>query len=782
AQLHNMASVQNISKTPSSSPQGLTPPDSPSMGSDTLHTTMEDLKHLFGVFLEKVLLDLTNQDPPNTPVFQDQSPAVLDVVRLKQLLVKLIGSSYPSVQIAEATQPAQSCFATNEQDKNAHAVLESPISTTSDDFKSFEKWVSQESTPRFKKVVETWDKDACKYKVAESTESSDDQDDLFKYVFVVRERVDRKSEEVTPYIDIKSEILRDTLRGVLRNIKAVSLMEDKPSIEQNILFHFLARLEECAEGLKNDRKFDIKHLEHLGLLIEHLKHTYASTSQNLHSMLQHGHITYDLLWALFKPGSHVFATCFGTGEPRCVVFDAGQEMTQDDITFFNLECRFLDYDGIRFGEAGVFLRILKYRGSKPIKELEAFPICYHPNHEQIRKDLIKRGQKFRDLAGSHIQHCNGSAFFMKNGKPIKLKINSLVGVDTAFFRKMQPNYSRPRLHDIWAKDGISVVDLDIFFRNDREQEKEKMQEGSVDAYKMGESDLLICCPTVCCFSFKEKMFLECAVGALTDVQWSPGSFECLKIPSKTKALLSSLAKTRLDLVPTLPFDDIIDGKGRGLNILLHGPPGVGKTFTVEATAERFRLPLYSISAGELVVDHGDSNALEQQLETIFTIAKHFNAVLLLDEADAFMEQRTSYHDNHNRLVTVFLRKLEYYQGILFLTTNRMIQFDEAIISRIHLTIKYKGLTREFRREIWKNLLSKAQTIQGPAIVGQDELQLLDNFSLNGREIKNLTSIAHALATVEEQPVSYKYLEMAAESNEKLSEKFGQESRVESMYV
>lgn len=111
-------------------------------------------------------------------------------------------------------------------------------------------------------------------------------------------------------------------------------------------------------------------------------------------------------------------------------------------------------------------------------------------------------------------------------------------------------------------------------------------------------------------------------------------------------------------------------------------------------------------------------------------------MLLLDEADAFMEQRTSYHDNHNRLVTVFLRKLEYYQGILFLTTNRMIQFDEAIISRTYLTIKYQGLTRDFRREIWKNLLSKAQTIQGPATVGHDELQLLDNFSLNGREVSS----------------------------------------------
>lgn len=61
-----------------------------------------------------------------------------------------------------------------------------------------------------------------------------------------------------------------------------------------------------------------------------------------------------------------------------------------------------------------------------------------------------------------------------------------------------------------------------------------------------------------------------------------------------------------------------------------------------------------MSAGELIIDHGDLHALEHQLDHIFKVAKHFNAVLLLDEADAFMGQRTSYLDAHNRLLTVFL--------------------------------------------------------------------------------------------------------------------------------
>ena len=250
------------------------------------------------------------------------------------------------------------------------------------------------------------------------------------------------------------------------------------------------------------------HAEHLLLLIDHLKHTYASTLQRLESMLQHGHITYDLLWALFKPGCHVYTTCIGTKEPRCVVFDAGEEMTQNDETWLNLECRFLDYNGVKFGEAGIFLRVAKFRRSKPIESLEAFPLCHHPSHEQVRKDLVERGQKFRNLAGSHVRHCKGSAFFMNKGKAFKVNINSRVAVDAAFFHEMQPNYSRPSLRDIGVKDkdGISVIDIGAMLMEDREREKEKMRGDGVDAQKLSEADLLVSCPTLCCFSFKEKMF------------------------------------------------------------------------------------------------------------------------------------------------------------------------------------------------------------------------------------------------------------------------------------
>lgn len=120
--------------------------------------TLKDLKHLFGVFLEKALLDLTNEGPPNTPVCQGQSPADLNVVRLKQLLVKLTSDECASVEPFVTTNPAQSCLANNEQEEVVQVAdefdLNRPICTTPDDFRSFEKWAS---ASRFKMVVETYE-------------------------------------------------------------------------------------------------------------------------------------------------------------------------------------------------------------------------------------------------------------------------------------------------------------------------------------------------------------------------------------------------------------------------------------------------------------------------------------------------------------------------------------------------------------------------------------------------------------------------------------------------
>ncbi len=152
---------------------------------------------------------------------------------------------------------------------------------------------------------------------------------------------------------------------------------------------------------------------------------------------------------------------------------------------------------------------------------------------------------------------------------------------------------------------------------------------------------------------------------------------------------------------------------------------------------------WQISAGELGTT---VEKLEAQLPLIFQRADKWNAVLLLDEADVFLEQR-SLHDVHrNALVSVFLRELEYYQGIMFLTTNRVNQIDDSIAGRIHLPLKYKSLGLDARRAIWESFLNKAVTKKGAACYNREDLDFLAKKDLNGRQVSFRMGCSQACCT------------------------------------
>ena len=74
-----------------------------------------------------------------------------------------------------------------------------------------------------------------------------------------------------------------------------------------------------------------------------------------------------------------------------------------------------------------------------------------------------------------------------------------------------------------------------------------------------------------------------------------------------------------------------------------------------------------MTAGDLDLD---SHKLEHKLSEILDLATRWKAIILLDEADVFVESRTLQNLLHNTLVSVFLRQLEYFQGVMILTTNR----------------------------------------------------------------------------------------------------------------
>jgi hypothetical protein len=247
--------------------------------------------------------------------------------------------------------------------------------------------------------------------------------------------------------------------------------------------------------------------KHLDLLINYVRTTYATTTQRLDCLLPNGEITYDLLWALFKPNSLVYTTCNGTRKPRGVKCNFGEEKeTSSGAKYWNIACQYLDFDGEEFGEASINLGIVKFRGVRRINTLEAFPLQYHPDEKRVRADLVKCGRKFVFLIGTHYCHLQGKAFYMEKGEPepVRILINSRIMVDAAFFRKINPNYFMPKVTSV---ETVSY-NLSDFAYDPLWKPPAQVKSKGVNPAEITEDKLLICSPTISGFSFGDKLWGE----------------------------------------------------------------------------------------------------------------------------------------------------------------------------------------------------------------------------------------------------------------------------------
>jgi len=267
------------------------------------------------------------------------------------------------------------------------------------------------------------------------------------------------------------------------------------------------------------------------------------------------------------------------------------------------------------------------------------------------------------------------------------------------------------------------------------------------------------------------------------MKWNEEAFKSLVVDKETKELISALVTNQIDAEKGT---DLMSGKGNGLFILLHGGPGTGKTLTAESVAEFSKKPLYRVTCGDIGTEAAE---VEKYLEVVLLLGKIWGCVVLLDEADVFLEQRKISDLQRNALVSVFFRVLEYYDGILILTSNRVGSFDESFKSRIQLTLRYKNLGKEQRLKIWENFISRVESFKNEGSTRRSEtrhlasihggvdlginaeevranLDELAETKLNGREIRNAVSTARQLAMFRREQMGYSHLRVAIAEAEK----------------
>ncbi len=114
---------------------------------------------------------------------------------------------------------------------------------------------------------------------------------------------------------------------------------------------------------------------------------------------------------------------------------------------------------------------------------------------------------------------------------------------------------------------------------------------------------------------------------------------------------------------------------------------------------------------------------------------------------------------------MFLRLIEYYKGILFLTTNRAGNFDEAFKNRIHVIIEYQNPDAAARCNIWRHLLTKRQNgITLDESWTETEYEILGELEINGRDIRNLIRTAYGYAKSHGKPLGVRHVQMVMTEN------------------
>ncbi|KAI1772594.1 P-loop containing nucleoside triphosphate hydrolase protein [Hypoxylon cercidicola] len=594
---------------------------------------------------------------------------------------------------------------------------------------------------------------------------------------------------------INSIYLINALKAVVGYYPGTSFLGDtvKISAPYKVLVHHLKELAhyKVSQPATHDAEYAFTTARHIDVLLDFLEKTLGNQIREEESR-HHNTIpsaTFDKLWMIMKPGEVIYAKHNYKWTPFVVSkVHEGSSRSEEGPNAYTIDCWNVTYYQERLSRTMQSFVIEPFTGEEAITSLAVIPARFFKGEkgdvkpEEIREKQIRLGKAAWELAkGPTYMAYDGSLvekepMYDWDDSPVTGTTGHMSGrviVDCSGFvrygadcpgdarrprRGPPPPIRAPPRKDPLPYFAPSCGCSACSKANAKETLSPFASFEDLDPVRdtAPELDLyyLVLSKIVSGFILGERRWGHFNVENLEEVKFDSEAFKYLVLDDEVKltvrALIGKFASAGGQVSPWP--NDFVKNKGQGRIFLLHGSPGVGKTCTAECVAELTRRPLLSLTSGDLSTD---SYNVERNLSYFLQLGERFGAMVLLDEADVYLESRRAKDIERNGLVSIFLRALEYYRGVLFLTTNRVQTFDSAFTSRIHIALHYRALSDADREKIWLHSFERLERdSEGKVHVGVStreyayESRDIRSLRWNGREIRNALQTAVALAETE----------------------------------
>ena len=447
--------------------------------------------------------------------------------------------------------------------------------------------------------------------------------------------------------------------------------------------------------------------EPFDMLLKFTEDIFGNMYSTMDNLIENGNISFDMLWYHFDKTDALYTFDYHD-EPICVRYDCFSyyENYKGEFTSFDVSCKGTQVYNGELALTDCDYEIKKFTGIKKIANLKIKKVT----DEQKAVFTEYGNEMVKYLSGFHHKFMNGKIVVKLGDTVIKQEKKERVMIDSVGSKmhgNITPFFDISGSHDVIDEEHCTIIPF-------------------IPVYNLG----------------IDKTWGITHIKNISEFEYEGGAFDCLVLDPVKKRLIKALINNR-----TLEYKDFISDKGNNTIFLLSGTPGVGKSLTAEATAEYLKLPLYRINVGDLGTN---SEHMESILSRIFALTDRWNAIILIDEVDIFIEERNDYNIVHNAMVSTFMKVLDYNNSIIFLTTNRLKSIDSAVKSRINLLLNYTDLCRKDRSNVWTGLLK-----QWSINLSVGTIQELSEYKINGREIRNFIKTIMSIHRDDDEDVSDK---------------------------